>query len=99
MSRFIVRSLLCIGLVSGFVGVPGALVAQEKVKSHFVIKVPERGFEETTLTVGGQQSTQVGAERKFITPDLEKGAPYTYEIKAVIVPNNYTHIYRTKKVT
>jgi uncharacterized protein (TIGR03000 family) len=81
----------------GFVGVPHAS-AQEKVKSHFVVKVPERGFKETILKVGGQATEQSGAERKFVTPDLDKGAKYVYEIEAVIEPNNYTTIYRKKKV-
>jgi uncharacterized protein (TIGR03000 family) len=102
MSRILVPLLLVVGLIVGLVGVPAGAAAQEKVKSHFVIKVPDgppHGYKETILTVGGQPTEQSGPERKFVTPDLDKGEPYTYEIKAIIEPNNYTHIYRTKKVT
>ena len=103
MSRIFVPLLLVVGLVGAFVGIPSSATAQEKVKSHFVIKVPpgqgDGGYKDTILTVGGQATEQSGTTRKFVTPELDKGATYTYEIKAVIEPNNYTHIYRTKKVT
>ena len=102
MSRIFVPQLVALSLLGTFVGIPASAAAQEKVKSHFVIKVPDgppHGYKETILTVGGQATEQAGPTRKFVTPDLDKGATYTYEIKAVIEPNNYTHIYRTKKVT
>jgi uncharacterized protein (TIGR03000 family) len=97
MSRFFVP-LMVLALVGGLVGAPANAAAQEKVKSHFLIKVPERGHKETVLTVGGQPTTQDGGERKFVSPDLEKGADYAYEIVAVIEPNNYTTITRKKLV-
>jgi uncharacterized protein (TIGR03000 family) len=97
MSRIFVP-LMVVGLVGGLVGVPADAVAQEKVKSHFLIRVPERGHKETVLTVGGQATTQEGGERKFVSSDLEKGVDYIYEIKAVIEPNNYTTITRKKTV-
>ena len=103
MSRIFVPMLLLIGLVGTLVGLPAGAAAQEKVKSHFVVKVPpgqgDGGYKETILTVGNQATEQAGTTRKFVTPDLDKGGTYTYVIKAVIEPNNYTHIYRTKKVT
>jgi uncharacterized protein (TIGR03000 family) len=102
MARVIVPVLLLVGLVGGLVGNPAGAAAQEKVKSHFVIKVPDgppHGYKDTILTVGGQATEQSGPTRKFVTPELDKGVPYTYEVKAIIEPNNYTHIYRTKKVT
>jgi uncharacterized protein (TIGR03000 family) len=94
MLRFFVVACLAFGLV-------GTAQAQDKdkVKSRFTVKVPERGFKETVLTIGGQATEQSGSERKFVTPDLEKGGTYVYEFKAVIEPNNYTTITRTKKIT
>jgi uncharacterized protein (TIGR03000 family) len=37
--------------------------------------------------------------RIFETPPLEPNKNYAYTIKAVIVPNNYTKIFRTREVT
>ncbi|HEX3316064.1 MAG TPA: tRNA (adenine(22)-N(1))-methyltransferase TrmK [Gemmataceae bacterium] len=101
MARIFVPLLVVVGLVGTFVGIPVRAAAQDKVKSHFVIEVPDgppHGYKETILTVGGLATEQTGPTRKFVTPDLDKGATYTYEIKAVIEPNNYTTISRTKKV-
>jgi uncharacterized protein (TIGR03000 family) len=102
MSRIFVSLLVLLGLVAGYVGVPASAAAQDKVKSHFTIKVPPgdpAGYpKETILTVGGEPTKQQGAERKFVTTELDKGANYAYEIVAVIEPNNYTVITRKKTV-
>jgi len=71
----------------------------EKVQSKIIVLVPERGHEETKLTISGAATEQSGEERKFMTPPLDKGSTYTYTFQALIVPNNYTKITRTKSVT
>jgi uncharacterized protein (TIGR03000 family) len=40
-----------------------------------------------------------GAERRYSTPPLPAGKRYTYTITAVITPNNYETITRTRTVT
>ncbi len=71
----------------------------EKVQSRITVLVPEKGHKETALTISGAATEQSGAERKFMTPPLEKGSTYTYTFQALVVPNNYTEITRTKSVT
>lgn len=73
--------------------------AQEKVQSRITVTVPERGHKETILTISGAPTEQSGAQRKFVTPPLEKGSSYTYTLQAIIEPNNYTKITRTKSIT
>lgn len=74
-------------------------LAQEKVQSKITVLVPERGHKETVLTISGAATEQSGGERKFVTPPLDKGGKYTYTFEAVIEPNNYTKITRSKEVT
>lgn len=74
-------------------------LAQEKVQSRITVLVPEKGHKETVLTISGSATEQEGPERKFMTPPLDKGSTYTYTFQAVVEPNNYTVITRTKAVT
>lgn len=73
--------------------------AVEKVPSDLVILVPERGHKETVVTIGGVTLEGKGTVRKFTTPALEKGYKYRYKIEALIEPNNYTKITRTKEIS
>lgn len=50
------------------------------------------------LKIDGEKSTQTGATRKFITPELKPGPKYYYTVSAFWEPNNYTKITRTWKV-
>lgn len=84
-------------LAAAFAG--QAALAQDKVQSKITVLVPERGHKETIVTISGAPTEQTGPERKFVTPQLDKGANYTYVIQAVIEPNNYTKITRSKSVT
>jgi uncharacterized protein (TIGR03000 family) len=93
-SARIIAALMMAALVAGQV-----TLAQEKVQSKITVLVPERGHAETILTISNQPTEQTGTERKFLTPSLEKGAQYTYTFQAIIEPNNYTKITRTKSVT
>lgn len=38
-------------------------------------------------------------QRVLVTPELEPGKTYTYKIEALIEPNNYTKITRTREIT
>lgn len=71
---------------------------KEKVQSRITVLVPDRGHKETIVTISGAATEQTGPERKFVTPPLEKGTKYTYTFQAVIEPNNYTKITRSKTV-
>jgi uncharacterized protein (TIGR03000 family) len=95
-----IASLVAVLMTAALVG-QVALTQEkaEKVQSKIVVLVPERGHEETTLTISGTATEQKGSERKFTTPPLDKGSTYTYTFQAQIVPNNYTKITRTKSVT
>lgn len=73
--------------------------AQEKVQSKITVLVPEKGHKETVLTIEGIPTEKTGGVRKLISTPIEKGYSYTYTFQAVIEPNNYTKITRTKKVT
>ncbi|HLJ96847.1 MAG TPA: TIGR03000 domain-containing protein [Gemmataceae bacterium] len=51
------------------------------------------------VTVDELPTRQTGADRTFVSPPLEPGRDYTYTIKAVWQPNNYTTITRARKVS
>ncbi len=74
-------------------------LAQDKVQSRITVLVPEKGHKETVLTISGAATEQSGPERKFMTPPLDKGSTYTYTFQAIVEPNNYTVITRTKAIT
>ena len=74
-------------------------LAQDKVQSRITVLVPDKGHKETVLTISGAGTEQSGPERKFMTPPLDKGSTYTYTFQAIVEPNNYTVITRTKAVT
>jgi uncharacterized protein (TIGR03000 family) len=63
--------------------------------ARVVIKLPA----DARLTVDGQATRSTGAVRRFQSPALEPGKTYTYTFVAVIEPNNYTTITRTRKVS
>jgi uncharacterized protein (TIGR03000 family) len=89
-------------------GLPGIANAQEKTqekaqeKKPAIIKVivPEKGFDnkDTAVTIEGKVTETTGKERMFMTPPLESGKTYLYKIEALIEPNNYTKITRTKEI-
>jgi uncharacterized protein (TIGR03000 family) len=83
-------------------GLIGFVRAQEKSQENkpAIIKVllPEEKYKETVLTIEGKTTKTTGAERTFMTPPLEPGKLYSYKIEAVIEPNNYTKITRTKEI-
>ncbi len=56
-------------------------------------------FDDDLLTIEGKKTASRGTTRKFESPEVEPGKKYSYTLVAVIQPNNYTTITRTKKVT
>ena len=63
----------------------------------FIFQTPTH--KEPELRIEGVLTKKTGAEREFITPALEVGKNYEYKIEAIIDPNNYTTITRTKVVS
>jgi uncharacterized protein (TIGR03000 family) len=51
------------------------------------------------VLVDGIATQQTGDLRRFASPPLEPGPNYTYTVAAVLEPNNYTKITRTRKVS
>jgi uncharacterized protein (TIGR03000 family) len=58
------------------------------------VRLPENA----TLWIQGQQSTETGAVRHFISPQLEPDKGYTYDLKARWTDSTGQTIERTKKV-
>jgi uncharacterized protein (TIGR03000 family) len=63
--------------------------------ARLVVRLPEA---DATLTVDGEPTRQTGTVRRFVTPPLEPGRRFSYTLVAVIKPNNYVTITRTRKV-
>jgi uncharacterized protein (TIGR03000 family) len=72
--------------------------AQEKANTEITVRVPERGHDETEVKVNGKKYAGEGEIRK-LKFSLEKGKEVTFTVEAMIQPNNYTKITRTKKIT
>lgn len=93
---------LCVMFLAATFAVVGQ--AQEKKGSPATIKVqvPERPVKTEISIEGKKQEEPAGSKdgmRVFNTPDLEPGKTYAYKIEALLIPNNYTKIYRTREVT
>jgi uncharacterized protein (TIGR03000 family) len=63
--------------------------------ANLVVRLPG----DARLEVDGQPTRQTGALRRFVSPPLEPGRPFSYTLTAFIEPNNYTKITRTRKVS
>jgi uncharacterized protein (TIGR03000 family) len=89
------RIMLCLAVLVSF---SAWNVAQEKAVSTLTITVPERGQEETVLKINGKVVDGEGGTRTY-KANVEKGKDVTFKLEALIEPNNYTKITRTKEVT
>src|SRR5690349_2839285 len=96
-------SIACLALL----GLAGAGAAEDKEKAKEGPKNPKAalikvlvpgGNAQVTLKIEGNDTKQTGEERSFETPDLEPGKTYQYKLEALIVPNNYTKITRTREI-
>ena len=87
----VVAAMLCLN---------GAGYAQEKEKKPAIIEIilQENLFKNAEVRIEGVLTKQTGAKRQFKTPPLEPGKTYSYTIKAIIEPNNYTKIFRTREI-
>jgi uncharacterized protein (TIGR03000 family) len=92
-----VRALLlvpcCAALLLDGRSAPGQPKPDDR-RATIVIRLPA----DAELTVDGKATTQTGEVRRFVSTPLEPGRRYTYTIKALIEPNNYTKITRTREV-
>jgi uncharacterized protein (TIGR03000 family) len=66
-----------------------------KKQVSLTVLVPQ---DDTILTIDGVTMKQKGVSRSFKSPPLDTKGTYTYSLKAVWEPNNYTRITRTVKV-
>ncbi len=93
---------LCAGLVAGLMLVSAAPAQDKKAPATIKLLIPEAPIKTEVTIEGKKQDEPPGAKegvRVFTTPDLEPGKTYQYKIVAVVVPNNYTRISRTRDVT
>src|SRR5205085_2340953 len=93
--------LIAVAIVLAF----GLAVNAQAKKAPATIKllIPESPIK-TKLKVEGkelEENDKASREgvRVLVTPELEPGKTYAYKIEAVIVPNNYTEIIRTREIT
>jgi uncharacterized protein (TIGR03000 family) len=75
---------------------PPAAKDKEDRVARLVVKLPDDA-PDARLDVDGQPTRARGSRRAFVSPPLEPGKTYSYTLTAVIVPNNYTTITRTRK--
>jgi uncharacterized protein (TIGR03000 family) len=68
--------------------------ATADLKARIIVIVPA----DADVYFDGQEMTQTGSERQFVTPPLEKGMTYNYSIRAVWTEDGRP-IERTRKVT
>jgi uncharacterized protein (TIGR03000 family) len=85
-------------VVAALLFLNGLGFAQEKKLATITIILPENLHKNAEVRIEDVLTKQTGAKRKFQTPPLETGKNYVYTIKAVIEPNNYTKIFRTREV-
>jgi uncharacterized protein (TIGR03000 family) len=76
---------------------PAAKDKDDRV-ARLVVKLPDDA-PDAQLKVDGLPTRARGPRRAFVSPRLEPGKTYSYTFTAVIVPNNYTTITRTRKVS
>ncbi len=74
-------------------GQPPASTAQPAI---VIVRLPAA---DARLEVEGEATRQVGPVRRFVSPPLDPGKSYSYTFTAFWEPNNYTKIWRTRKVT
>jgi uncharacterized protein (TIGR03000 family) len=84
-------------LLSVFLFARGPARSQEADKKpvSLTVLVPQQ---DATLTIDGVAMKQTGSTRIFNSPPLDTKSTYTYTLKAMWEPNNYTKITRTVEV-
>lgn len=83
----------------------GLSAAAQGKKAPATVKllIPETPTKVTLKVEGKELETNDKAAKEgvrvLVTPELEPGKTYAYKVEAVIEPNNYTKIERTREVT
>jgi uncharacterized protein (TIGR03000 family) len=96
--RMMIAALALFGF-AGFAGSQDKQDKKDKTTATIKVLVPDGGFQDTVVTIEGVKMKSTGATRTFQTPTLEPGKTYAYKVEALIEPNNYTKITRTKEIT
>src|SRR5215469_5095049 len=104
MTSTSIRVLLAAALMlcanrAGMAQEKAAPPATEKKPATIKILLQENLFKPAEVKIEGVVTKQTGSERTFQTPALEPGKTFVYKIEAVIEPNNYTKIFRTREIT
>jgi uncharacterized protein (TIGR03000 family) len=86
---------LALACLLGFIG---AARAQDKQPAIVKVLLPEENFKPPIVSIDGVVMKTMGTERTFTTPPLDPTKKYFYTIEAVLEPNNYTKITRTRDV-
>jgi uncharacterized protein (TIGR03000 family) len=94
-SRWLV-SAACTLAFLGAVPAHGRQPAPAAQPAILIVRLP---VGDARLEVEGAPTRQFGAVRRFVSPPLEPGKAYSYTLTAFWEPNNYTKIWRTRKVT
>jgi uncharacterized protein (TIGR03000 family) len=91
---------VCVGVLA--LAFAGLAIGDDNKPAVIKIVCPDKPTR-TELTIEGKEIKEPDnlkdSTRVFETPVLEPGKKYAYTIKVVIVPNNYTKIFRTREVT
>lgn len=94
MKRFVAICILAV--------MPVITLAQDKKPATIKIQVPDKPTR-TDITIEGKKMEEPAnvkdSTRVFTTTELDLDTKYAYKIEAVITPNNYTKIFRTREVT
>jgi uncharacterized protein (TIGR03000 family) len=80
------------------VGFMAAASAQDKQAALVKVILPTDNYKPPIVSIDGTVMKSEGTERTFTTPPLDPAKKYFYTIEAVIEPNNYTKITRTREV-
>ncbi len=97
---------ICLALAELLLALPIPLLAQGKVEKQPAGSTPAAApcklfvkvHPKATLLIEGDPTKATGAERGFISPELEPGKNYQYTLVARWEPNNYQRFTRTFKV-
>jgi uncharacterized protein (TIGR03000 family) len=70
-----------------------------KKSSTITVLLPHVTYRPVVLKIEGQETKSTGDKRVFTTPALDATKTYLYKIEALIEPNNYTKITRSREIT
>ncbi len=94
MTRRVFALVCALGSLTLLHPVNGQQPGEEK-PAYLRILLPE---EDAELKVDGRPTKQTGVKREFVSPPLDPRYTFAYTITASWEPNNYTTVFRTRKV-